>query len=191
MGCNPFAVCCRKLEGVRDETNMAMTKELEYNAKQKATDKLIKELLKAREAVREEVREVLHNAKLVQVEEEFREFHRRRAAQLAEMEANLERQRKEQADREEKEAEDNRIWRIKFYSEQSQLYKAEAEASSPSKVRKRRYEDQLDRIKDEFDDREQARIRMQVEAPRRSGKVGLDEDLGIYAVEHKAREEED
>jgi gas vesicle protein len=76
----------RKLDDLRNKTNDEMAAELRHYEKEKATDKLVKELLKQREHIREEVREAVQSAKLEQVEEEFKEFHRRRAEQLAEME---------------------------------------------------------------------------------------------------------
>ncbi len=81
-----IALVPRKLDELRNKTNDEMAAEQRHYEKEKATDKLVKELLKQREHIREEVREAVVAAKLEQVEDEFKEFHRRRAEQLAEME---------------------------------------------------------------------------------------------------------
>lgn len=70
------------------KNNEEMAAELKYYNTQKETDKMVKELLKQREHIREEVRENLQAAKMDQVEEEFKAFHKRRAAQLAEAEVS-------------------------------------------------------------------------------------------------------
>ena len=95
----------------------------------------------------------------------------------------MEHERIKQKDKEEKDAQDQRNWRISFYGDQAKLLKAEADAVNPQKVRREKYETQLDRIRNEWEDREQARTRIQVEMPQKSQFVGIAEDLGIFSVE--------
>jgi hypothetical protein len=63
-----------------------MAAELRFSNAQKQTDKMIQDFLKQRAHIRDEVHEAIGVAKLVQVDQEFKEFHRRRAEQLAEVE---------------------------------------------------------------------------------------------------------
>ena len=71
--------------------------------------------------------------------------------------------RQELKEKQEKDEQDLRDWRVSFYSSQAKIYGEEAAMLSPAKVRREKNEESLQRIKTEWVEREQARIRMQVE----------------------------
>lgn len=95
------------------------------------------------------------------------------------------------AEKKEQEDEKQRLWRIDFYSKQADLYNEELKSSSPNELVKRRNRETLERLKDEWEDREDARVRLQVEGHSPNKKVGLSTNLGIFAPERRDDAEED
>lgn len=94
-------------------------------------------------------------------------------------------------EKKEKEEEKLRLWRIEFYGQQAELYNEELKSSSPTGLIKHRNRETLERVKDEWEDREDARVRLQVEGNSPNKRVGLSTNLGIFAPEQRGGKEDD
>ncbi len=65
-----------------------MAKELAHKKATKEQDRIIRELLNAKKHLRDEVKAVLQTAEAEQIENQFKDYHKRRDAQLAELTVN-------------------------------------------------------------------------------------------------------
>ena len=86
-------ICCvpgvlvlfRALADLKDSAVESMQKELTHKKAMREQDRIIRELLNAKKHLRDEVKAVLKTAEAEQVEAQFKEYHKRRDAQLAEL----------------------------------------------------------------------------------------------------------
>jgi hypothetical protein len=146
-------------------------------------NKALKEMLAAKKHLREEVKAIVTEAKALNVEEEFRAFHKRREEQLEEYHVKQMQAKEQQAELDEKKAQAERLWRIDFYGKHSQEQYAELAKVNEVTRRRDRNAKLLDRTFDEWEGREAARTRMQVEIPNVDDPVGLPGmELGIFGV---------
>lgn len=166
-------------------TSKIIREELVHNAEQRRNNKVVKEMLAAKKHLRDEVKEIVKEAKAQNVEEEFKAFHVRREQQQKEY---LEQQalvKLQQQEKDERDAIANRHWRIDFYGKQAvEMHAALAERNEVS-LRQARHQAQLGRTFDEWENREASRTRMQVEIPPHPPPIGLPgSELSIFGVEY-------
>ena len=140
-------------------------------------------MIAAKQHLREEVKAVVQAAKSNNVEQEFRAFHQRREQQIIEYKAQQAKLRLEQQEQDERDAYDQRVWRIQFYGQHSiEQYEELAKGNETTK-RQARNEALLERTFDEWEHREGARTKLQVEIADPDPSVGLPGmGLGIFGV---------
>lgn len=176
------------MDNLHESAVHTMAEEKKFTHAERERAKLIAEFLKFRQQVKDEEKVVIEAAKADMVEKEFQEFHRRREEQLKEKEAQLNQMELERLEKIEKEEQDLRNWRVEFYGNQAKTFGEEAANLSPAKVRRLKNEESMNRLKNEFAEREQARIRMQVENAPNSKPNGLPPGLAdkvLYGFERK------
>jgi hypothetical protein len=163
--------------------NKAIQDEHFYKKEQQRHNKVMKEMLVAKKHLREEVKAVVQEAKVQDVEQEFRAFHKRREEQLQEYHAQQTLVRQQQREVEEREAQAERMWRIEFYGQQAEEDYAELAKSSDVTRRQERNQKLLDRTFDEWEAREAARTKAQVYIAPPDDSVGLPGmELGVFGV---------
>ena len=125
--------------------------------------------------MREEVKEVLQEAVEVQQAIDYSDYHRRRQLQLDELQANNDHAQKVIDDAKAQELLDLRTWRESHWGAAAVSLKAEAEELKQSTViaNKMQYKNSIDRMYGEWDERQFARARMQVEAPKTATRLNL------------------
>ena len=82
---NNFVVFNRALDDLNATSAQNMVKELAHKKAEKEQDKMIREMLKARKHLRDEVKAVIDESNAKERDAEFQDFHRRHDLRLAEI----------------------------------------------------------------------------------------------------------
>lgn len=176
-------VSTRKLDELGMIVNKTMRDELIFKKDQHRRNKEIKELIAAKKHLRDEVRVIIQEANAQTVESEFKAFHERREQQLQEYKAKVELARLQQKEKDDRDAQANRLWRIDYYGRHAVEQHAELAKIDAAQVRRDHNQAQLDRTFDEWENREAMRTRVQVEIPPYPPPVGLPGlELGIFGM---------
>lgn len=125
--------------------------------------------------MRDEVKEVLQEAIEVQQAIDYSDYHRRRQLQLDELQRKNDEAQKAIDDAKAKELLELRTWREAHWGNAAVELREEAEELKRNTViaNKMQYKDSIDRIYSEWDERQFARARMQVEVPKTAPKLNL------------------
>ncbi len=174
---------CSKLDELGNVINKTIKDELIFKKEQHRRNKEVKEMIAAKKHLRDEVRAVIQEANAQTVENEFQAFHKRREAQLEEYRVKVALAQLQQKEKDERDAQANRIWRIEYYGQEAVEQQAALAKLNPVQKRLDRHQAQLDRTFDEWENREATRTRVQVEIPPSSPPVGLPGmELGVFGM---------
>lgn len=134
---------------------------------------------------RDQVKLVIDESKVKMALDEIEDYKRRRALMAKEQKIVLDAEKKARADKEKKEMDDLRVWRMNFWAKQAKEKHEEAQIHVKNNLDKtnREYQNSLDRTSKEWSDRELARAQLQVEGNDIGDPVGLPgSELGIFGV---------
>lgn len=152
---------------LREDVVGAIDEEAAYFAKEKAKAERRRLKLEKEEYMHVEVKEALEHAKEEHVKADYSDYHHRRRLQLEEFQAKIDKEQAELAAKEARELKQLRDWRSVHFGKQAVELRNHAEFLKQETVmqQKLEYKRSIDRVYGEWDEREFARARMQVEAP--------------------------
>jgi hypothetical protein len=134
---------------------------------------------------RDQVKVVVDQAKVDMALHEIEDYKKRRALMATEQKIVLDAEKKARADKEKKEMDDLRVWRMNFWAKQAKEKHEEAQIHVKNNIDRvnNEYQSSLDRTAKEWSDRELARAQLQVEGNDIGGPVGLPgSELGVFGV---------
>ena len=183
---NDSFALCSDVHNLREDVTEAVDDEAKYYAKEKAKNERRKVKLEKEEYMRAEVKEVLDHAKEENVKADYSDYHHRRRLQLEEFQAKIDKEQADLAAKEARELKELRDWRSAHFGQEAINLREHAEYLKEETVlqQKMEYKRSIDRVYGEWDEREFARARLQVEGPKLHPPIELPSgrSLAVYGA---------